>query len=223
MDLAQRRTARLAENPVFGDGLEKEDWRRTMHPCLSIQCKGMISRELQTIATALLRELQNLRIRDHIPPYVAVVDEAHLFVPDGEGSACKQIIREGVRIGRHHGISMVLLTQSPADIDRRTIRQCNTRMIFALEPDQLDAIRGVRADATEEMLRALPKMPQGHCLLTGTYESVRHAIPVHIRKRGKTAKHEGGATPDIFCEMRTRWVQEIAELKGEGNGQAHAD
>ncbi len=76
------------------------------------------------------------------PPYVAVVDEAHLFVPQGEGSPCKQIIREGVRIGRHHGICMVLMTQSPIDIDRSIIRQCNTRLVFALEPDQLDAIRG---------------------------------------------------------------------------------
>ena len=85
---------------------------------------------------------------NHIPPYVVVIDEAHLFVPEGEGSPCKQIIREGVRIGRHHGIALVLMTQSPVDIDKRAIRQCNTRLVFALEPDQLDAIRGVRSDAS---------------------------------------------------------------------------
>src|SRR5437762_13577162 len=96
------------------------------------------------------------------------------------------MIREGVRIGRHHGICMVLLPHRPADIDRAAIRQCNTRLVFALEPDQLDAIRGVESDASEEMLRALPKMPRGTCLLSGTYESVKHCIPVKVRLRQET-------------------------------------
>jgi DNA helicase HerA-like ATPase len=107
---------------------------------------------------------------------------------------------------------MVLMTQSPIDIDRSIIRQCNTRLVFALEPDQLDAIRGVKSDASEEMLRALPKMPRGTCLLSGTYESVKHTIPVRIRKR-TTENSEGGKTPDIFKEMEDKWISEINKLK----------
>lgn len=216
--MATSRTASLERDRIFGDGVDETEWQRNMYPCLAINCKHLTTSQLQPIATAVLRELQTLRLHNHIPPYVAVIDEAHLFVPEGEGSSCKQIIREGVRIGRHHGISMVLMTQSPVDIDKRTIRQCNTRLVFALEPDQLDAIRGVRADATEEMLRTLSKMPQGTCLLSGTYESVKHAIPVKIRKR-KTKDSEGGATPDIFKEMEDEWIGKIGELKqGEDNG-----
>ena len=84
--------------------------------------------------------------------------------------------------------------------------------MFALEPDQLDAIRGVKADASEEMLRALPKMPRGTCLLSGTYESVKHTIPVKIRER-KTKDSEGGKTPDIFQEMERNWLSIIQDLK----------
>ena len=202
--LAGRRAGMLARNNIFGDGQDRANWPKLMAPCLSINCKHLTSRRLQTVATAVLRELQDLRLRGYIPPYAAVIDEAHLFVPEGEGSPCKQIIREGVRIGRHHGICMVLLTQSPVDIDKSVIRQCNTRMVFALEPDQLDAIRGVKADATEEMLRALPKMPQGQCILSGTYESIKHAVPMKVRPR-RMENTEGGMTPDIFAEMADRW------------------
>lgn len=212
VQMARSRTSSLQRNPIFGNGLLKEDWRKTMHPCMAINCKRLTTTQLQPIATAVLRELQTLRLHNHIPPYVAVIDEAHLFVPEGEGSACKQIIREGVRIGRHHGISMVLMTQSPADIDKRAIRQCNTRLVFALAADQLDAIRGVKADASDELLRSLPKLPRGTCLLSGTYESVRHAIPVKIRER-TTPDSEGGKTPDIFAEMRTTWKPQIEQLK----------
>ena len=212
IQMARSRTKSLKRNKIFGDGVGEADWRQYMYPCLAINCKHLTTTQLQPIATAVLRELQMLRLHNHIPPYVAVIDEAHLFVPEGEGSPCKQIIREGVRIGRHHGIAMVLMTQSPIDIDKRTIRQCNTRLVFALEPDQLDAIRGVKADASEEMLNALSKMPQGTCLLSGTYESVKHTIPVKIRKR-KNPDSEGGETPDIFKEMKDEWVKKIIKLK----------
>jgi hypothetical protein len=217
-DATKRRTGMLARHKIFGISEDKDkkvlvaDWRKLLYPCLAINCKHLTSTQLQSVATAVLRELQDLRLQGHIPPYDAVVDEAHLFVPEGEGSACKQIIHEGVRIGRHHGISIVLMTQSPVDIDKRAIRQCNTRMVFALEADQLEAIRGVKSDASEETLRALPKMPRGTCLLSGTYESIKHAIPVKIRPR-HTQDSEGGKTPDIFKEMTDKWIPAIEKLK----------
>lgn len=217
-DTTVRRTRTLARHKIFGTGESEDnkklvaDWRKFLYPCLAINCKRLTSLQLQSVATALLRELQDLRLREHIPPYVAVIDEAHLFVPEGVESACKQIIREGVRIGRHHGISIILMTQSPVDIDKRAIRQCNTRLVFALEPDQLDAIRGVKADASEEMLRALPKMPRGTCLLSGTYESIKHTVPVTIRERD-TKDSEGGKAPDIFTEMTEKWIPRFESLK----------
>ena len=215
--MAQRRTATL-RHKIFGDGIDADDWKKYMYPCLAINCKDLTTNQVQTFTTAVLRELQRLRLQKLIPPYVAVIDEAHLFVPEGEGSACKQIIREGVRMGRHQGICIILMTQSPVDIDKRAIRQCNTRLVFALEPDQLDAIKGVRADASDEMLNALPKMPRGTCILSGTYENVKHAIPVKIRERN-TKESEGGATPDIFGEMKNEWLDKNDELKqGEANG-----
>ncbi len=206
-DAVKRRISTLKSYKIFGSGYDVADWEKLMYPCIAINCKKLTSRQLQSIATAVLRELQSLRLRGLIPPYVAVIDEAHLFVPQGESSPCKQIIREGVRIGRHHGICMVLMTQSPVDIDKSVIRQCNTRLVFALEADQLDAIKGVKADASEEMLRALPKMPRGTCLLSGTYESIKHTIPVQIRQR-KTEDSEGGKTPNIFQEMTEKWLKE---------------
>lgn len=115
----------------------------------------------------------------------------------------------------------MLLTQSPVDIDKSAIRQCNTRLVFALEPDQLDAIRGVKADASEEFLRSLPKQPRGTCLLSGTYESVRHAIPVQIRQR-HTEDAEGGQTPDVFAEMKNKWIPKIRDLKEGRRGSQSA-
>jgi len=178
----------------------------TSTPVINIDCGNLDQHQLQLLVGATLRELQALRKGNKIPPYVCVLDEAHLLVPSGEDSPCKQVIREDVRIGRHYGICMVLITQSPVDIDVKTIRQCNTRLIFALEPDQLEAIRGVKADASEDTLKRLPKMPVGTCLLSGTYETIKHAIPIQIRSDRKT--ETGGKTPDIFSEIKNKWTRE---------------
>lgn len=168
---------------------------------INIDCHGISRHKLQLILAATMRELQRLRSSNSIPPYVLFIDEAHLFVPDGEQSACKQIIRENVRMGRHNGICLVLITQSPIDIDKKVIRQCNTRLLFSLEPDQLSALQGVRSDATTDMIDRLPKSPVGTCLVSGTYETVKHALPLAIREI-ETPDSDSGRAPPIFDEVK---------------------
>lgn len=200
LPLATMRTQSSLERHKFlGDETNWIDLMKA-YPVINIDCGNLDQTQLQLVVGATLRELQQLRLNATIPPFVAVIDEAHLLVPEGEDSPCKQVIRENVRIGRHYGICMILITQSPVDIDKKTIRQCNTRFIFALEPDQLDSLRGVRADATEDMLKRLPKMPRGTCILSGTYETIRHAIPIKIRSDRKTKA--GGVAPKIFEEAK---------------------
>lgn len=181
---------------------EKFNWQNVLKPggIVDINCKGFGRQNLQLILASTLRELNELRKENKISPYVIFIDEAHLFVPQDESSPCKQIIRESVRIGRHHGICVVLITQSPMDIDKKAIRQCNTRLLFAIEPDQLQSIQGVKADATQDMIGRLPKAPVGTCILTGTYDTIKHAIPVKIRLM-EHPEADAGKAPDIFSEV----------------------
>jgi len=203
--IATRRTQSSLERHKFLG--QKTNWTSLIkqYPVINVDCGDLDQSQLQLVVGATLRELQHLRIDNQIPPYAAVLDEAHLLVPEGEDSPCKQVVRENVRIGRHYGICTILITQSPVDIDKKTIRQCNTRFIFALEPDQLESIRGVKADATEDMLHRLPKMPRGTCVLSGTYETIKHAIPIKIRSDRKTSP--GGVAPDILKEVQEKWTK----------------
>lgn len=181
---------------------EEFDWSNTLIPSsvIDINCKGFGRQSLQLVLASTLRELNELRKTGKINPFVFFIDEAHLFAPQDEESPCKQIIRESVRMGRHYGICTVLITQSPIDIDKKSIRQCNTRLLFAIEPDQLQAIQGVKSDATQEMMDRLPKAPVGTCILTGTYETIKHAIPVRIRLM-EHPEADAGQAPDIFSEI----------------------
>lgn len=57
-------------------------------------------------------------------------------------------------------------------------------------------------------------MPRGTCLVSGTYESIKHTIPVKIRER-TLEDSEGGKTPDIFADMKDNWTQKISALKAK--------
>lgn len=108
------------------------------------------------------------------------------------------MLREIARVGRHYRLGLILTTQSPADVDRSILKRLLTRFLHAIEPDQLDALKGVFSDASPDLVRTLPKLPQGTCILTGAYETVRHATVVKIRPRRTT---HGGQTPDVFGDL----------------------
>ena len=51
IDVAARRTGFLKRHEIFGEGVMRENWPKTMYPCLSIRCKGLTAGSLQTVAT----------------------------------------------------------------------------------------------------------------------------------------------------------------------------
>jgi DNA helicase HerA-like ATPase len=165
------------------------------------------------------RDIQRLARANRIPFVVLSVDEAHLVAPNDDKVVTTQVLREIARIGRHYRIGLVLTTQSPADMDRSILKRLLTRFIFAIEPDQLDALRGVFADAPEAILGHLTKFPVGTCVLTGVSETVKHATVVDIRSRRTPI---GGRTPDIFADLAKRgWKKrkEFEEIISDGAGR----
>jgi DNA helicase HerA-like ATPase len=209
MNIVRARLEGLRFQRIIGKGIP---WTELLKPgaFINIDARGMSHNELQAIAGAVGRELLALRMHGMIPPLVLSIDEAHMFIPQGEESPSSQVLREVIRWGRHYGVCLILLTPSPTDIDRKTIRITNTRFIFAIEPDQLEALRGVFADAPEEIIRRLPKLEQGTCLLTGSRETIRHAILVKVKGRKTT---HGGATPDIVEEANNFKPKTVTVVK----------
>ncbi|RLF02129.1 MAG: hypothetical protein DRJ59_04415 [Thermoprotei archaeon] len=197
---AKARAALLNRVRIIGRGV---DWKSLLDKptFIDIDCRYLIHSELQALTAALARELLELlrdeSVRKRLRGVVLSIDEAHLFLPPRgrEFAPSASVLGEVIRFGRHYGLCLVLITQSPMDIDRRVIRTTNTRLIFAIEPDQLEALRGVFADAPAEVIRNLPKLERGVCLLTGSRETVRHAVLLRIRRRKTT---HGGETPKLI-------------------------
>lgn len=182
------------------------DWKSHIKPgaIINIDCRGMLVSDLRLIVASIARDLQRLASsKDNL--FIAFsIDEFHLVAPNDDSSVTTQVLREIARIGRHYKIGLILTTQSPQDVDRGILKRLLTRFLHAIEPDQLDALRGVFSDASEDLIKQLPKLPQGTCIVTGSYETIRHATVVQVRER---LTIHGGQTPDIWSDINDRGWQ----------------
>ncbi len=210
---AIQRAKSLEDVPYIGDAF---DWEKHLKPgvIINIDCRGLLISDLRLIVASVARDLQRLARKDDNLFVAFSMDEFHLAAPNDDKSVTTQVLREIARIGRHYKIGLILTTQSPQDVDRSILKRLLTRFLFAIEPDQLDALRGVFSDASEALVKTLPKLPQGRCIITGAKESIRHATIVDIRER-LTA--HGGKTPDIWNDFAKRgWTKKSALKIGGG-------
>ena len=125
------------------------------------------------------------------------MDEAHLFLPSGDSTASSQVLAELIRMGRHFGVGIIISSQSPADIDRRITKITNTRFIFAIEPSELSSISGLLGDVPPELMKNLPKLRVGTCLLVGSRETVKHSIVIEVGQRRTV---DSGVTPPMITK-----------------------
>lgn len=199
------------------------DWKGALSPgqIINIDSRGRSVSDLRLIAASVARDIQRLARARSIPFVALSIDEAHLVAPNDDKVVTTQVLREIARIGRHYRIGLILTTQSPADMDRAVLKRLLTRFLFAIEPDQLDALKGVFSDAPQAIIRQLPKLRLGTCLVTGVSETVKHATVVDIRSRRTPV---GGQTPDIFADFaergwtsRKQWNAILQSTESEGN------
>jgi hypothetical protein len=206
------RTQSLNRMPFLGAPF---DWKQRLTPgaVINIDCRGLLLTDLRLITAAVARDLQQLARLREIPFVVLSIDEFHLVAPNDDRLVTTQVLREIARIGRHLKLGLILTTQSPSDVDRSILKRLLTRFLHTIEPDQLDALRGIFSDASEDLIRSLPKLPQGVCILTGAFETIRHATVTRVRARRTT---HGGGTPDIWSELAEKgWADKRSLSDGE--------
>jgi len=149
---------------------------------------------LQVTVASTLSEILELRKKGEIPPLIVSFDETHRIAPrEKNPPPSAMIVRNIIRFGRHYGIGIIAITQFPDSIDTELIRLPATRFIFAIDSDQLGAIRGILRDLPEELKDYLPRLERGTAFLAGTSDIIRHTLYVRITAKRRTT--HGGETP----------------------------
>lgn len=200
VEAALNRSTLLTDQPVTWTSLLE-----TL-PLINIYVGHLGQWQRNLVVGAAARILQRLRRRNHTPPFVLIIDEAHLFLPGGSDlPPSTLVLREMIRTARHDSVGVVLLSQSPSSMDRQILLTCNTRMLFALDPEDLRVVAGQIGDLPEETIKRIPRMPRGTAVFTSGMDIMRHAVIVKIRERTFTT--HVAETPDLR-EAVEKWRTE---------------
>lgn len=138
-----------------------------------------------TIVALTLKSLFEKRasMSNEIPPLLAVVEEAHNFIPSAsEGQSetpSVEIIRKVITEGRKFGVGLLLISQRPSRLDETTLSQCNTFMIFRLvNPRDQAFVEKVMENLTKADSKLLPGFGPGQGIVSG--QAVRFPLIIQV-------------------------------------------
>lgn len=106
-------------------------------------------------------------------PFTLVCDEAHLYLPikDEADAVQRQALYNFERIakeGRKYGVSILAVSQRPADVSKTILSQCNNFVVLRLtnEKDK-SVIRNLLPDSLKSTIEFLPLLDIGEALVVG--------------------------------------------------------
>lgn len=131
---------------------------------------------LPVVTGTLARLLYNIQFwmePDKRTPFTLICDEAHLYLPikDEADAVQKQALHNFERIakeGRKYGISILAVSQRPADVSKTILSQCNNFIVLRLtnEKDK-SVIKNLLPDSLKSTLEFLPLLDVGEALVVG--------------------------------------------------------
>mgnify|MGYP003288661191 FL=1 len=106
-------------------------------------------------------------------PFTIICDEAHLYLPVKEDadSVQKQALYNFERIakeGRKYGVSILAVSQRPADVSKTILSQCNNFIVLRLTNERdKGVIKNLLPDALKSTIEFLPLLDVGEALVVG--------------------------------------------------------
>lgn len=121
----------------------------------------------------LLYDVQFWMNPDKRTPFTLVCDEAHLYLPVKEDadSVQKQALYNFERIakeGRKYGVSILVVSQRPADVSKTILSQCNNFVVLRLTNERdKGVIKNLLPDSLKSTIEFLPLLDVGEALIVG--------------------------------------------------------
>ena len=131
---------------------------------------------LPVVTGTLARLLYNVQFwmtPDKRTPFTIICDEAHLYLPtkDEADAVQKQALYNFERIakeGRKYGVSILAVSQRPADVSKTILSQCNNFIVLRLtNENDKGVIKNLLPDSLKSTIEFLPLLDVGEALVVG--------------------------------------------------------
>lgn len=161
-----------------------------------------------TIMALILEELFMHRstLSGRIPPFQAVIEEAHNFIPSrSEGqdnTPSLETVRRVITEGRKFGTGLLVISQRPSRLDETILSQCNTFLVLRLvNPKDKSFVRSVMENLSESDAGMLQSFGPGQGLVSG--QAVRFPMIVKIAHDKDLESSRIGE--ETFIEDASNW------------------
>jgi len=175
--------------------------------CSIINLKGIAPEVQEIIVYKLLKDLFEERKKKNIPPFFAIIEEAHNFCPERGFAESKAlpILRTIASEGRKFGLGLCIVSQRPAKVDKNVLSQCSTQIILKVtNPNDLKAISSSVEGLAGKVEDEIQNLPIGTALLAGVVD-----MPLFVQIRTRLTKH-GGSTQNILQDVSP--VEEVKDF-----------
>lgn len=129
------------------------------------------------VVTRLIYEVQfwmTPKEKETRHPFAFVCDEAHLYMPR-DTTKMKAVENKSLEIfekiakeGRKYGVSLVIVSQRPAELNSTIISQCNNIVCLKITNDRdKSAVAAMLTDSLAGLIETLPNLDVGECIVIG--------------------------------------------------------
>lgn len=139
-------------------------------------------------------------------PIAVLCDEAHLYIPERSGRNAEddvsiKIFERIAKEGRKYGVSLVVITQRPAEVNKTILSQCSNFISMRLtNADDQAVIRRLLPDSLGGFGDVLPTLDTGEALVVGDAS----LLPSRIRIDEPRQRPNSGTV-----EFWNEWQEEI--------------
>jgi DNA helicase HerA-like ATPase len=154
------------------------------------------------VVSRITQDLFDARKGGRIPPLLLLIEEVHNFAPErGFGSSsATPIIRTIASEGRKFGLSLCIVSQRPARVDKSVLSQCNTQIILKVtNPNDMRAISQSIEGFTQNLEDEIMQLQPGVALVVG--DVVEQPICVDVRV--KRSRH-GGTSVELVRKPKKK-------------------
>ncbi|ACJ16910.1 bipolar DNA helicase [Thermococcus onnurineus NA1] len=145
-------------------------------------------------------------------PVLIIVEEAHIFAPQGEHNDAVRILSRIAREGRKFGVGLGIVSQRPNKLNEDVLSQTNTKIILRIvNPKDQDYVLKASEQLSSDLLGDIAALGKGEAVIVGQAISLPALVKIHNFKA--LGGDYGGEDIGVVARWRERALREKEELE----------
>lgn len=139
------------------------------------------------VTARLLYRVQLQQEKREIVPMTLICDEAHVYIPSNDfGLSASQrrlldIFETIAKEGRKFGVSLLVVSQRPSDVNRTILAQCANYVVLKLSNDgDKQMIKGILPEGSKGIVDSVNLFRSGDCLVIGDSASITFKVRIDL-------------------------------------------